>query len=152
MTLISPYTDKAATTDYGPGRICTRGKDCETRRQIGDVGKVHRYTEPHQVDEDGIPTILFCEPCERERARQDVEPHELQGSKKKGRMTAYRLPNLRDYREACNLTRAELAELADCGFEHIRRIERDEVAAGVKVAHRLARALDVDVRALRGCW
>lgn len=152
MTLITEYIETGAPIDYGTGRRCTRGFECETYKQIAEVGKVHRFSVPHRENAKGEPTILFCDQCEKERTKRDVEPYELQGAPKVGRKTSYDLPNLRRYREKRHVSRGDLAQMAECGVEHIRRIERDKVQASTKLAAKFARVLEVDIRALRGSW
>ncbi len=125
-----------APADYGPGRRCAKCK-----------AKVSRYTSPHWGG------ALLCHPCERKRIDQDLEVHQfVPSATKRGRAGSYPLPNLRKIRKEKGLRQSDLAKEVECGTDHIKHIEHNGRLASCNLAGKMARALGVDVRALRGKW
>ncbi len=142
-----------APADYGPGRTCHRGVKCETYHQtlerngVGEVGRLSRYTEPHWGG------VLLCNLCDKKRVDLDLKVYQFVPSRPKmGRVASYPLPNLREIRKGKGLRQQDLAREVECGTDHIKHIEHNDRMASCKLAGKMARALGVDVRALRGKW
>ncbi len=96
---------------------------------------------------------MLCSPCDRKRVDLNLEVYQfVPSSPKRGRMASYPLPNLRRIRREKGLRQQDLAREVECGTDHIKHIEHNGRLASCNLAGKMARALGVDVRALRGKW
>ncbi len=96
---------------------------------------------------------MLCNLCDRKRVDQDLEVHQfVPSATKRGRAGSYALPNLRKIRREKGLRQSDLAREVECGTDHIKHIENHGRLASCNLAGKMARALGVDVRALRGKW
>ena len=127
------FLSPEAPTDYGKNRQCHK---CKAR--------VSRYTKPHWGG------ILLCYSCDRERVSKDLEVHLFVGTMKKGRHVSHKLPGLKGVREARGLTQKELADKAGVNPTTVRRLEKGTILARSRMAGKLARALGVETKELRG--
>ncbi len=149
-TTMHEWLHPDATTLYEKNRHCSRGVRCVTYEQLAlsgqrpEVGRVSRYVEP-------TGDFLLCSACDRRRVAEDQEVHEFIGTgvRKYGHRVSYALPALREHRLEQDLSKEDLARMATCAAETIRKVEAGKSNASTKLAARLARALGVEVPALR---
>ena len=141
---------------YPKGRRCQRGNKCKTYEQLlrsgqsPEAGILSAYATPTGGDTHGV---LLCEPCLsawRVEQEQGVSLWKFSGTEKKGRTTSYELTALRAVRKSQQLRVPDLACLAECSSDAVKKIERGELRASTKLAGKLARALGVSVDELRG--
>jgi hypothetical protein len=136
-------------------RRCYRGDKCATKTFCGEVGKVNRYATPHEFAIRPPVSILLCESCERERRSLCLDALELirydkNPPKKPVAKKGVDLPGLLDARVAAGYSGTALGALVGCSGQHIYNIEGKNKGAGEELVKKLARALGVEVRELRG--
>ena len=139
------YLHPAAPADYGVGRRCHRGRDCVVYAQIGEVGKINRFSVPHTWG-----GVLLCSSCEKRRVDEDLDPAPFVGRQKRPKQAGRFLPGLSSARKEAHLAQKTLAVRACCTYDHLRAVEAGRTRSGHKLEGRIAEALGVSRERLRG--
>jgi DNA-binding XRE family transcriptional regulator len=148
---MSEWLHPDAPQRHNGARRCAMGKECVTYKQLAATGQVPEPGKVHHYQQKQSGVVL-CYQCNRVRVDLDMKPRQFAGVPTPGKRQTYALPNVRPLRQIQGLTQVELAEMAGCTAENLRRIESeiDGRRASAALARRIAAALGVDLKLLRG--
>jgi DNA-binding XRE family transcriptional regulator len=131
-------------------------ENCLTAKACGEAGKI-RATKPAKgIAENGTEggvEIHLCNLCEGAWAKSGKTIHRFTGLPRKGRVESYEVPMLAGIRNAYKgkgISQHALAKKSGVDRSYIQAIEYGQYNCNTKAAAKLARALGVEVRELRG--